>query len=261
MLWDRDFWDWGGGQPQGRRLACAASLACLLVVFSMGLPLAAQDSANRQSKALSEGERLLRENKPAEALPFLEQAIRDPKADENAWLWLAISYQQSNRIDDALSTLRKGLAKATTRKELFYYNMGNLFLLQGKASFAKEMFDSAITANPNLAPAFLNRANANLMVEDRAAARDDYSRYLTLAPNAPQKANIQALLDRLGTAIVQEQQKKASEDAAIAAAAQAKQSLLDEVAASLKAAAEETTNLAAGSGQVQGYGDELPPSD
>ena len=41
----------------------------------------------------------------------------------------------------------------------------------------------------------------------------------------------------------------------------ARKSLLDEVTASLRAAAEDTTNLAAGSGQVQGYGDELPPSD
>ena len=213
------------------------------------------------SPILADGERLFRENKPADAIPLLEQAVQEPGVDENAWIWLAICYQQQGRFDDAAATLRKGLAASTDRKALFWFDLGNLFLSQNKAAFAKDMYDSAISADPSMVDAFLNRANALILLGDYSGAKDDYSRYLSLAPAAPQKDSIQALIGLLGNDIAAEVKKKADEEAARLAAEAARKKLLDEVSASLKASAEDTTNLGAGSGQVQSYGDELPPSD
>ncbi|HUX41973.1 MAG TPA: tetratricopeptide repeat protein [Rectinemataceae bacterium] len=213
------------------------------------------------SPALAEGERLFRANDPTDAIPQLETAIRDPGVDENAFIWLAICYQQVNRPDDAIAVLRKGVAKSLAHKDLFYFDLGNLYLVQGKASFAKDMFDSAIAANPSMSGAFLNRANAAMLLNDYSSASDDYSRYLVLEPTSPQKDSIQALLGLLGKSIADAEQKKAQAEAARIAAETARKNLLDEVSASLKASAEDTTNLAAGSGQVQSYNDELPPSD
>ena len=82
-----------------------------------------------------------------------------------------------------------------------------------------------------------------------------------LEPDSSQKDSIQALLGLLGKTVADADQKKAQEEAARIAAETARKNLLDEVSASLKASAEDTTNLAAGSGQVQSYSDELPPSD
>lgn len=228
---------------------------------SAGASSASYPALATASPLLGEGERLFRENKPAEAAPRFEQALRDPATDERVWLWLAICYQQLNRPDDAVSTLRKGLAKAVEHRDLFLFDLGNLFLSQGKASFAKDMYDQAIQANPAMEGAFLNRANAAMLLSDYSSARDDYGRYLALDPASPQRASIEALLSLLGKSIAEAEAKKAQEEATRLAAEAAKKQLLDEVSASLKAAAEETTNLAAGSGQVQSYGDELPPSD
>lgn len=213
------------------------------------------------SPALAEAERLFRANRPADAAPKLEQAIREPGTDEIAWIWLAICYQQLNRPDDALATLRKGLARSSAHKDLFLFDLGNLYLSQGKASFAKDMYDQAVAANPAMSGAFLNRANADILLADYSSAKDDYTKYLGLEPSSPQKDSIRALLALLSKTVAEAEQKKAQEEAARLAADQARKALLDEVSASLKAAAEETTNLAAGPGQVQGYDDELPPPD
>ncbi|HUX37194.1 MAG TPA: tetratricopeptide repeat protein [Rectinemataceae bacterium] len=260
-----------------RRLAFA--IAGMLLATSLGISAqdASQgpDSASVQvavsptgaavvgapSSVLAEGEMLFRQNRPGDAIPRLEQAVQDPGVDENAWIWLAICYQQLNRYDDAASTLRKGLQKSVSHKALFWFDLGNLFLVQGKASFAKDMYDSAIGADSAMANAFLNRANAAMLLNDYSSAKDDYSHYLVLDPASSQKASIQALLELLGKTVADEAQKKAQAEAAKLAAETARKSLLDEVSASLKASAEDTTNLAAGSGQVQSYGDELPPSD
>lgn len=232
------------------------ALTGLFFVLSLGLA-----AAETGASVLAQGERLFRENQPEAALPFLEQATREPTAEARTWLWLSVAYQQLGRLDEAVGTLRKGLARATSDKQLFYFNLGNLFLLQGKASFARDMFDSAIAAEASFAPAWLNRANSAMMLEDLRAAKADYQRYLVLEPASSQRANIEALILRLDGAVAEADRLKAAAEAARVAEELARKSLLDEVSASLKAAAEETTNMAAGSGQVQGYGDELPVSD
>jgi tetratricopeptide (TPR) repeat protein len=240
-----------------------AIFLCLVLLAGGAAPRADAEAAGAVvvGGALSEGLKLYRENKPEAAVPLLEQAVKDPAVDERAWLWLAVCYQQLGRLDAGIAVLRKGIAGPTVDKAPLYYNLGNLFLLQGKASFAREMFDSSIAADASFAPAWLNRANAALQLSDLRAASDDYTHYLDLDPGSPQKASIETLLARLSGAISADDQKKAALEAAKAAEDLARKSLLDEVTSSLKAAAEETTNLAAGSGQVQGYGDELAPSD
>jgi len=60
------------------------------------------------ASSFDDGERLFRDNKPAEAAPVFEKAILEPGVDERAWLYLALSYQQLGRLDDASAALRKG---------------------------------------------------------------------------------------------------------------------------------------------------------
>jgi len=244
-----------GAHPGALPARALSGLLSLALVLSAG-PLAADTGG-----PAAEGERLYRENKPEAALLLLEEAARDPAADQRVWLWLAVAYQQVGRLDEGIVALRKGLAKATADRHLFFFDLGNLYLLQGKAAFAKDMYDSAIAARGDYGPAWLNRANAEMATKDYRAARDDYLRYLDLEPASPQRANIEAVLARMGTALAAEDQQKSQAEAARLAEEAARKALLDQVAASLKAAAEETTNLAAGTGQIQGYGDELPASD
>lgn len=241
---------------------CVRFLAPLLGVLLL-LPAwrLSADGAVPSGSLFNQGESLFREDKPKDAASVLERAILEPQADERAWLYLAACYEKLGRYDDAVSVLRKGSAQATRYRHLFFYNMGNEFVLLGKNSFAEEMYGQALSANSGFAPAYLNRANVRINLQNYAGASQDYVSYLTLAPDTPQRANIEALLDRLkGDLAVAEAQAAAAAAAAVAAEA-AKQALLSQVQADLMASAEEATSLSAGAGQVQGYDDELDLED
>jgi tetratricopeptide (TPR) repeat protein len=228
----------------------SARLLAAALLFGLVCVGAAADS-------FSDGERLFRADKPAEALPSLEKAVLEQGVDERAWLYLALSYQQLGRLDEASAALRKGLGQATRFKALFYYDLGNVFILQGKNSFAVDMLAQAIGLDGAYAPAFLNRANARLATKDYAGAKDDYGRYLELEPASPQRPAIEQMIDRLGAGIAETERAKAAEEAKKLADEEARRAFLDKMASSLKAAADETTSISAGAGDVQGYGDEL----
>lgn len=205
----------------------------------------------------SEGERLFRENKPSEAAAALETAVLDPGVDERAWLYLAASYEQQKRYDEALGVLRKGLPNASRYRHLFYFDMGNLFALQGKNAFAEEMYGEAIKAEDGYASAYLNRANVRMSLKNYEGASADYRLYLARDPGSSQRSSIERLLGLLGADIAAAQKAAAEAEAQRLAAEEARKALLDQVGASLKASAEETTSLSAGSGDVQGYEDSL----
>jgi tetratricopeptide (TPR) repeat protein len=207
--------------------------------------------------AFDEGERLFRENKPKEAAAALERAAAEPGADERALLYLGLAYQQLGRLDEAAQSFRKGAASALRFKAVFLYDLGNVYLIQGKNAFAAEILGQAIEVDPGLAGAWLNRANARLSTKDYAGARDDYSKYLELAPDSAQRAQIEEVVRRLSAGIDEAKRLAAEEEARKAAAEEARKALLDQVSASLKASADETKSLSSGSGAVQGYGDEL----
>lgn len=227
------------------RIFAAAALAALASAYAAA------------EGRFDEGERLFRADKPAEAAPVLEKAVLQPGSDERAWLYLALSYQQLGRLDEASAVLRKGLGQALRFKALFYFDLGNIFVLQGKNSFAADMFTQAIGVDGSLAPAFLNRANALLAVKDYPGAKGDYLRYLELEPGSAQRASIEELVKRLDAGIAETERLAAAAEAKKQADEAARKELMDRMAASLKEAADETTSISAGTGNVQGYGDEL----
>ena len=47
----------------------------------------------------SRGEELLMQNKPSEAVIFLENAARDDGVNVKTWLYLGIVYEQLNKFD------------------------------------------------------------------------------------------------------------------------------------------------------------------
>jgi tetratricopeptide (TPR) repeat protein len=234
-----------------RQLLAIASLACLLSILPLGAA-AGQDGGD-----FAEGERLFREDKAQAAALALEKAVTQAGVDERAWLYLGACYEELGRYDEAVNVLRKGASQALRFKHLFLYNMANNFVLQGKNSFAEEMYGQALSANPSYAPALLNRANVRIALRDYAGASSDYGSYLNLEPASPQRPAIEALLAKLNSDLSAQAAQAAAEEEAKKVAEAAHQALMASVTASLKAAAEETTSLSAGSGAVQGYGDDL----
>jgi tetratricopeptide (TPR) repeat protein len=222
-------------------------VACLALVLAGGAT----------ATPFEDGERLFQGNKPSEALPSLEKAILEPGADERAWLYLANCYQMLGRLDDAAAALRKGLPRADKLKALFYFDLGNVFLLQGKNSFAADAFTQAVGADEAYAGAFLQRANARLLLKGYKDAKEDYGRYLELEPGSAQRASIEALIAKLDAGLAEADRAAAAAEAKKEAEEAARKELLEKMAASLKAAADDTTSLSAGAGDVQSYDHEL----
>ena len=237
-----------------------AALQAFLVFF-FAAAFAARPSSVFASDFSERGIKLFMENKPQEAAPVLEMAAREAGADEKIALYLGISYQQLGRWDDAIAAFRKGLASSVAFRHQFLFNIANSFFAQGRNAFALEYYDQAIAVRNDYAPAYLNRANAKMRLGDHGGAVADYSLYLSLEPASPQAPEIRRLLDLLGTRAADADRKKTEAEARRVAEQQARQVMLDEVARSLLQAAESTTNLSAGSGDVQGYDSDLSLDD
>ncbi len=63
---------------------------------------------------------------------------------------------------------------------------------------ARRAFDDAARALPSAAEAPFNRAIAQLQLDDRSAAQRDFTTYLTLLPDAPDRVLVQQSIDVLG---------------------------------------------------------------
>lgn len=237
------------------------SIARLLSVLCFSAVSCFYPQAASASDFSERGIKLFMENKPQEAVAVLDMASKEPGADERLFLYLGIAYQQMGKWDEAIASFRKGLAKASTYKHQFLFNIANSFYAQGRNAFALEYYDQALAERGDYAQAYLNRANAKMRLGDHGGAVADYSLYLSLDPGSAQAAEIRRLIELLGNKAAEADRLKAEAEARKLAEQQAKQALLDEVSRSLLEAAEATTNLSAGSGDVQGYDSDLSLDD
>jgi tetratricopeptide (TPR) repeat protein len=188
------------------------------------------------SAFFDKGEALFVQNKPQDAQPLLESALNEDPANEKIYLYLGIIYQQLGDAQKAIDILKRGLNVASTYKDLFYYNMGNDFFSRKEFAFAEEMYNSALAANKDLAKAYLNRAQARLQLQNYNGAVADYTLFLQLLPQDPQRPSIEKLIALLRQA--QDDQEKAKQ-----AALARQQALMNEVLNSLNNAGEDTKNL------------------
>jgi tetratricopeptide (TPR) repeat protein len=222
-----------------------------LGVFLWGVCLArvfAQD-------AFTQGEEYFLLNKPQEALPFLEISLAEDPANIRAGLYLGISYQQLNRLDDAIAVFRKILPRGGNETARIAFNLGNLYYSKGNLNYAGQYYTQAIEADPAYASAYLNRANALVQDGSLKDAIADYELYLSLEPRSSKRPRIEQLVAVIKEEFAAEERRRIEAEAAARAEAERKQRLLDEISASLQAATEESTGLSAGTEEVLGYDD------
>jgi tetratricopeptide (TPR) repeat protein len=218
----------------------------IIFFFALGSFLFAQNS-------FTKGEELFLQNKPSEALPFLEQAVAEDSAHVQASLYLGIAYQQVNKFDEAIAVYRKILPRAGNQAALISFNLGNVYFSRGNAAFAEQYYSQAISADPVFASAFLNRANTRIKTGMLQESISDYKQYLSLEPNSAKRSQIESLIAFIENEAAAEEQRKVMAEAAVKAEAERRQRLLDDVSASLQASAENAQGLSSGAENVQGY--------
>ncbi|MBA7681303.1 hypothetical protein ES703_89641 [subsurface metagenome] len=202
------------------------------------------------ASSFKEGEELFLQDKPEQARTLLEEALNENPENENIYLYLSIVYEQLNDPQRSIQILKRGLSVATRHKDLLYYNLGNSLFKLLEYTLAEQMYSNALEANGQLEDAHLNRANARLELEDFPGARDDYIRYLKMAPDSPQREEIEELI-RLLSEILDEAEHLRQEEIT------KQKALMNEVLNSLKNASEDTRNLSAGTEQIEEYYEEI----
>jgi tetratricopeptide (TPR) repeat protein len=177
-----------------------------------------------------QGEKLFLQNKPDEALGFLESAVSAPDAPLQAFLYLAMAYQQLNRLDEAAAVYQKILPDAGDAAALVAYSLGNVYYAQKNFPLAESSYTRAIEADDSFASAYLNRANTRLLVGAVEDAVSDYTQYLSLDAESAKRPQIEAILaaiqkaeDDKAAVSAEEARRKAEEDADALAKAQAEE--------------------------------------
>jgi tetratricopeptide (TPR) repeat protein len=203
--------------------------------------------------AFTRGEELFMQNKPQEALPFLESAVAEDPAHVQAFLYLGIVYQQLDRLDDAIAAYRNILPKGGKETARIAYNLGNVYFAKGNAEFAGQYYTQAIEADPSWSAAFLNRANARIKTGALKEALGDYEQYLVLEPSSAQRSRIEALITFIRGEFAAEERRRIQAEEAARVELDRKKRLLEEVSASLQAAAEDSKGLSAAVEDIQGY--------
>ena len=154
------------------------------------------------------GEELFLQNRPQEALRYLEAAVAEDPAHVQAFLYLGIVYLQMNRLDDAIATYTRILPRGGTETARIAFNLGNAHFVRGDADLARQYFTRAIEANPLFASAYLNRANTFIRTGDLAEAITDYQTYLSLQPNSAQREQVMQLIAFIQEEFVAEEQRR-----------------------------------------------------
>jgi tetratricopeptide (TPR) repeat protein len=204
------------------------ALACALLLGAC--------AAFGASDFFDKGEALFDQNKPLDAQPLLESALNDDPTNEKIYLYLGIIYQQLGDPQKGIDTLTKGLAFASTYKDIFYYNIGNDFYARKDFASAEQSYNQALAVNKNLSSGYLNRANARLQMKNFPASLSDYVLFLQLQPQDPQRPNIEKVISLLRTTLDDQEKARLAEAAK-------QQALMNDVLKSLNNAGEDTKNL------------------
>ena len=210
----------------------------------------------------AEGERLFRENKPAEAIPLLYQASLASGTDPRVFTYLGLCYQQTGKLPDAISTFMKGTSVPNADRKVLFFDAGNVYFTQGSFAEAEAMYTKSIGIESSYAPSWLNRANSRVQLKNFGGAIEDYNMYLMLDPATWQKDSIRQLVSLLqgektaaDDAAAKAAAEKAAAEAEKAAAAERYKKLLDEVNSSLQSVDGASTK-SAGSENVMDYNEE-----
>jgi tetratricopeptide (TPR) repeat protein len=162
---------------------------------------AAKAHGEEASLQVALGEAYLLANKQEEATKafrrakeLAEKALAANEKDSAARLQLALAQQRLKELDKAAAQFLQLVEETNQADPVLLYHLGVTLVLQGKASQALETLNKALELNKGLAYAYYYRGLAAEKVGKKDLLVNDMSRFLHLAPNAPEASRAQAIL-------------------------------------------------------------------
>lgn len=140
--------------------------------------------------SFSKGKDLFKNDNVEEALDYFEEAIITNPTNE-VYKYLGESYSILGMYDDAVLVLEEAVSNSVGEKPYFYFKLGNAYYSAGNYKGALNSYLQVITMRKAyLSEAFLNVANVSVELKLYPSAIDNYTKYLELEPNTPQKRKI-----------------------------------------------------------------------
>ncbi len=179
---------------------------------------------------LVEGTRLFQEGKFKESLPYFQRAVEKFPASFEANYNLGLAYLRAVLLDESIASFEKlkelkpdlvevhlalgegyfikgesekALAVFARALELqpenaeIYYNIGIILYKGDKLDEAIQNFTTAKGMDPNFAAAYYQLALALLRKGDNQGAIEYFEKFLSLAPDSPQSAQVKTILETL----------------------------------------------------------------
>lgn len=213
-------------------------------------------SGEVSESTFSSGQRMFMENKPENAIIWLELALKEDPRNRDIYNYLGISYEQIGENKKAIDTYKRGLTHAGNLKSLFFTNIANNMGILGDYDSAINFYTKAIGLG-YYGDAIRNRAGEYLRKQQYNEALKDYKLYLLSEVDPYQghliKKVVSLLENKLNEIAIQkieEERKRLEEE-------ERQKVLLSNVLNSLSSVGNETTNLSAGTETVEGYNDDF----
>ena len=197
------------------------------------------------------------QNKPGDALVFLENSVVDDPGHVLAHMYLGIVYEQLNRTEEAIAIYRRILPRAGSLTANVANNLANVYFSRGNTEYAEQFFTQAVEFDPLYSSAWLGRANTRVRAGSFREAVNDYEHYLSLEPASVQRPTIEQMVSALRTEIAAEERRRLIAEEEERIRAEQRQRLLDEISASLQAAADSSLGISTGTEDVEGYATEF----
>jgi tetratricopeptide (TPR) repeat protein len=193
--------------------------------------------------SFDDGEKLYMDKKVKEAVPLLEQALTDEPRNELAYIYLSYCYESLNEFQKSLNVLEKGLRIARDYKYAMYFLMGNAYYIMGKYKLALEMFTQTIALKGDFDKAVLNRAQSYVELAEYRSALADYRHYLELAPQSPQRKEVEEIIRLLSQTLSDEEKQQMEKEA--------REKQLKDLIRTLEEAKDNTKDLTTGTEKVK----------
>jgi tetratricopeptide (TPR) repeat protein len=226
------------------------NLFCRILLFLTAVFCFGQDNFLR-------GEELFMQNKPREALVFLENCVAQDPAHVQAFLYMGIAYEQMERTDEAIAAYRKILPRAGALSATISTNLANAYFRKENSELAELFYTQALEADTSYSAAYLGRANTRVKAGAIKDAVGDYELYLDLEPRSPKRPEIERMITFIREGIATAERQKLLAEETARAETERRQRFLDELAASLQSVADESAGLSTGAENVEAYNGEF----
>ena len=233
------------------------SILILVLAMLFPVPAMADEELAALPSARHRAEQLFLQDRPSDAVPEFQQAIREEPNRVNLYFQLAVVYEQLDRSSDAESVLRQGLDRNPEHAHVFLHNMAIQRIRRGDRPGAEELLLNSVERNPDFASPWRNLGNLSVEAGDFVLAVERYERYLETAPNSPARPSVEQMISHLNALIVAEQERIEAEERARAeeerrrreleeAAARRRQELQEAVRRSLEESRREAERFGGG---------------